>query len=515
MKSAKSAMQDIGLDWNPKKCSVVHIKRGVKVEDTESLAFDEASVIKCLEEEAQYKFLGVLESIRQEDQIAFKLAAEVYLNRMSIIWSSPLSDFNRIVYVASNQYALPALTYLMWRQHLPIMELQRIDREKRKIVVEQGEKHLLGSIALCHLARQCGGQGLCSVKAEYKAIKIKGALNLFKNEDPTMELVRQFEDRSVRLGHCSIVKEALKYGQELGIKLNLVHPNPTCCTEDGDEIPGTKTKQHLKRAQQEKLKKGMQSQSWQGKLIASRWSDSELSNGFFDWKSCPSHMIAGIYELYEQMLNKRIYQSKKRRTAREHDVQCRLCGKAQESVAHILAGCSALAQSKYLHRHTCVLKILFFEMLHDLELVDTVPPWYSPIEPKPVYKSADAQAFWDVPPYTDHVVLRANRIDARFVDCKRKIVTILEMSCPWVDNRAAKDQDKKYGPLRLELKQQLKGYRIDQHNIILDVLGGYSNGLERTVRVLVARKSKEVLIKMQKSMLASSLHIARHFKIMT
>ena len=169
MKSARSAMQDIGLDWNPKKCSVVHIKRGVKVQDAESLAFDEASVIKCLEEGAQYKFLGLLSSTIQEDQIAFKLAAEMYLNRMSIIWSSPLSDFNRIV--ASNQYALPALTYLMWTQHLPITELQRIDREMRKIVVEQGGKHPLGSTALCHLTRQSGGRGLRSVEAEYKAIQ--------------------------------------------------------------------------------------------------------------------------------------------------------------------------------------------------------------------------------------------------------------------------------------------------------------------------------------------------------
>ena len=40
MKSARSAMQDIGLDWNPKKCSVVHIKRGVKVEDAKSLTFE-------------------------------------------------------------------------------------------------------------------------------------------------------------------------------------------------------------------------------------------------------------------------------------------------------------------------------------------------------------------------------------------------------------------------------------------------------------------------------------------
>ena len=202
-------------------------------------------------------------------------------------------------------------------------------------------------------------------------------------------------------------------------------------------------------------------------------------------------MIAGTYELYKQMLPTRLYYSKKIRTATESDVQCRLCGKAQESVAHILAGCSALAQSKYLHRHNSALKILFFEVLKDLELLDNVKPWYSQVEPKPVYESEDAQAFWDVPLYADYVVVRANRIDARIVDHKRKIVTILEMSCPWVDNRAAKDQDKteKYDPLRLELKQQFKGYRIHLGYIILDVLGGYSKGLESFVRSLVGRRS--------------------------
>ena len=61
MKSARSATQDIGLDG---------IRRSaLLVEDAESLAFDEASVIKCLEEGAQYKFLGVFEITRQEDQI--------------------------------------------------------------------------------------------------------------------------------------------------------------------------------------------------------------------------------------------------------------------------------------------------------------------------------------------------------------------------------------------------------------------------------------------------------------
>ena len=88
-------------------------------------------------------------------------------------------------------------------------------------------------------------------------------------------------------------------------------------------------------------------------------------------------MIAGVYELYEQLLPTRVYQAKKTRTGPSDRTLCRLCGKASETVAHILAGCPALAQSKYLQRHNAVLKIVFFEMLNTLDLVDSLPPWYS------------------------------------------------------------------------------------------------------------------------------------------
>ena len=37
-----------------------------------------------------------------------------------------------------------------------------------------------------------------------------------------------------------------------------------------------------------------------------------------------------------------------------------------QKVAHILSGCGALAQSKYLSQHDSALKVLFYEMLHDL-----------------------------------------------------------------------------------------------------------------------------------------------------
>ena len=78
-------------------------------------------------------------------------------------------------------------------------------------------------------------------------------------------------------------------------------------------------------------------------------------------------------------------------------------------------------------------------MLHSLDLMDSVPPWYSLSEPKPVYQNDRAQAFWDAPVYADHVTVRANRIDARIVDSTEKSVTLLEMSCPWMNKQ--RDQE--------------------------------------------------------------------------
>ena len=116
---------------------------------------DESTVITSLKEGTQYKFLGVLENLKQDDQLALKVASKVFLRRMSVIWSSPLSDFNRVI--ASNQFALPVMSYLIWTQNWPITELKRIDREARKIIIENGGRHPLSSTAMLYLTRGKGG----------------------------------------------------------------------------------------------------------------------------------------------------------------------------------------------------------------------------------------------------------------------------------------------------------------------------------------------------------------------
>ena len=188
-----------------------------------------------------------------------------------------------------------------------------------------------------------------------------------------------------------------------------------------------------------------------------------------------------------------------------------------ESVAHVLAGCSSVAQTKYLYRHNAALKILSFELLREHGLIEEVPPWYSPVMPKPAYQNTTSEAFWDIPIYAEHNEVRANRIDARLVNHERKEVCTIEMSCPWIESRAKKDEEKtlKYGPMMWELKQRYNGYRVEQYNVIIDVLGGYSKHLEKSVRKLLGARARSVLERMQKSVISNTLNIARTFKINT
>ena len=140
-------------------------------------------------------------------------------------------------------------------------------------------------------------------------------------------------------------------------------------------------------------------------------------------------------ELYEQLLPTRVYSAYKTGTSDQNDIMCRMCGKAPECIAHVLAGCPSLGQTKYMERHNTALKVLFFEILRDLDLIETVSPWSSRIEPKPLYESTQVQAFWDSPVYAEHTTVRANRVDGCIIDHKEKKVLLVEMSCPWIDNR--------------------------------------------------------------------------------
>ena len=202
--------------------------------------------------------------------------------------------------------------------------------------------------------------GLKSVENEYKNTKIKAALKLYWNADPTIAAVRSFEKLAVQNGRYSIIENAKKYAEELDLQLWLNFPNPVAVA-DGKEVEAKKVKQAIYKARQQEIQSTVSEERWQGKLIKNRWDDEKV-------------------KLEE----------------------CFSC---------------------------------FFEVLRSLDLITKVELWFSQVTPKPLYENEHATAFWDVPLFADTTQVKANRIDATVIDKTSKQVRVIEMSCPWLENR--------------------------------------------------------------------------------
>ena len=91
------------------------VKRG---QESGDMNISDLKPIKSLDQHNSYKFLGVFENTKQEDKQVLEAAAKTYLERLSIIWSSPC------IWSDHASYALPELTYLMWTPTWPIANIQ-------------------------------------------------------------------------------------------------------------------------------------------------------------------------------------------------------------------------------------------------------------------------------------------------------------------------------------------------------------------------------------------------------
>ena len=154
----------------------------------------------------------------------------------------------------------------------------------------------------------------------------------------TMRLVRAFEENAIHQGHQSLVKEAREFAEELGFTLDLSFPHPKCRDNtDGSDVPRDKIKRHLKKAAIEQRKTEVKEKKWQGRLLAARWEEDQLNQrGCFawlkNWDTAPTHTIAGMLELYEQLTPTKVYYARKTQTNHPNDTLCRLCERPKVSL---------------------------------------------------------------------------------------------------------------------------------------------------------------------------------------
>ena len=146
-----------------------------------------------------------------------------------------------------------------------------------------------------------------------------------------MGAVREFEEHTMASGHQSLVKEAVKYAEELNITLQLDSLNPVCVTTEGKVVTAARAGNRLKQSQEKQFLEIAKDKKWQGKLFRIRWEDESLSiTSCFawlkGWASCPTYTIAGMYELYEQLLPTKLYTKEKTAKSYAGYVGRWLCG---------------------------------------------------------------------------------------------------------------------------------------------------------------------------------------------
>ena len=128
---------------------------------------------------------------------------------------------------------------------------------------------------------------------------------------------------------------------------------------------------------------------------------------------------------------------------------CRLCRKADESIDHVVSGCSKLGQKKYKRQNNAG-KIVHWKLARksNFEAGDN---WH---EPESVLENDNYKILSDFSIQTDHVI-EAWRPDLVLVDKKRRTCKIIDFAVSG-DSRikeTEKENIEKYQDLRRELQK--------------------------------------------------------------
>ena len=108
--------------------------------------------------------------------------------------------------------------------------------------------------------------------------------------------------------------------------------------------------------------------------------------------------------------------------------KCRLCGKVDERVRHMVCECPMLAKREYKRRHDWVCRKIHWEVCRKIGF-DVNEKWYKN-EPEQVMKNDSWKILWDFTIQTDHVI-EARRPDMVIIDKTQNECKIIDFACPF------------------------------------------------------------------------------------
>ena len=458
VQTVRVVSEDTGMKFGIEKCAMLVLKRG-NIIKSDGIVLPDDTVIKAMNEGDSYKYLGIMEA----DQILRKEMKEKvnkeYLRRTKKVLKSKLNGGNSIA--AINTWAVSLLRYsaafLKWTRE----ELRAIDRQTRKMMTMYRALHPRDSVDRLYLSRKEGGRGLISIEdcVDIAELSLK-------------EYVMRSKEKIISAARGNVTKEV---ESAKAYKKRRREERETSVWEK--ELHG----QHFR----------------QTKEVGAKESWTWLQRGELKKETEGMIMAAQSQSLRTNAIKARIDKSRE-------DAKCRMCNEKEETIHHIVSGCSNLAQKEYKRRHDCVARALHWDILRQrgFKISDK---WYQQ-QPESVVENEQFKVLWDFTIQTD-IEIHARRPDIVIVDKNSNETIILDIAIPVDVNIRNKEQEKivKYQDLAREIR---KTWNVSTKviPIVIGALGTVTDRLEQYLKDIGVTTRIELI---QKSTLLGTARIIR------
>ena len=337
----------------------------------------------------------------------FKIKA-TYLKRLKLLLKSKLNGGN--LFLAINSWAVAVIRYsaafIEWTKN----ETQDLERQTRKLLVQNHALHPKSNVLRVYMRRKEGGRGLISVE-ECWANELRSLHHYLANSE---EMLLKSVATEEELDKDQIESKE-EYNKRLAIEIKKEMEN---------------MKLHGQFERDTKEIKGSESWNWLSKGNLKRETENLL-------------MAAQEQALNTNSVKRNIY-------GLDVSDRCRLCGNNVESVTHIVSACSILAQKDYKRRHDKVCLNLHWNLCKKYG-ISVEERWYHH-KPEAVIENQIVKLLWDFNIQTDRKI-EHRRPDIVVVDKQVNKCFIVDVANPGDQNLIKKKFEKldNYAELRLEI----------------------------------------------------------------
>lgn len=464
----KNFSDSIRMGLGIEKCAVLNVKAGQVSEG--DIRLMDGTEIQHLVGEQKYKYLGMIQTFRNDDKHIKSSAEKELFKRLNAVLKTKL--YSRAKFTAINAWAMPKIMYTFGVVKWSDTDLDALDRRVRTLLTKYRAHHPKSSTCRLYLPRNKGGRGLLSLKTACK------------NE--IFNLKKYFSRSETAI--CRAVRKA----DSKGSPLNLHEPLPEQTPKFTAELLNT----------------------WKGKELHGRFYSSlnsetvnqQLSLEYLKRGYLAVETEGSILAIQDQVVATRSYRKHICHLSVDSEL-CRLCHSTTESIQHLISGCSYLASRDYLTRHNHVAKIFHQALCQQNGITTSSQPFFK-YTPQTVEENEDAKILWDMPIQTDRLTLH-NRPDIVVLYKAEKRALLIDITCPLDDNIHKSHVEKitKYMDLAHEIKEL---WHLDKVQIIPIVIS--ANGLihkDLPSYVAQLKLSDAVLVESQKAVVLETARIIR------